>query len=155
MSLCVLQYRIVTKKCSIKWLENYFSDEQKQKDAEAAAHFHTKAAKIAQVIIILRTFVLKNLISVISVLLDIHCIFICSITGFRAFFPSCANTPLSYIVQNMWTHIQAKVLLAQGSGGGYAIKLFLISICFIVKKHRFCPKLSPCSIPNGKLISLS
>ena len=34
------------------WLENYFSDEQKQKDAEAAAHFHVKAANIAQVIII-------------------------------------------------------------------------------------------------------
>ena len=42
----------------------------KQKDAEAAAHFHIKAAKIAQVIIILRKFVQEDLISVISFLLD-------------------------------------------------------------------------------------
>ena len=48
-----------------KRLENYFSDEQEQKDAKAAAHFHIKAAQIAQLIIILRTFVLENLISVI------------------------------------------------------------------------------------------
>ena len=53
-----------------KWLENYFSDEQKQKDAEAAAHFQTKAAKTAQVIISLRKFALENLISVISFLLE-------------------------------------------------------------------------------------
>ena len=46
--------------------ENYFSYEQKQKDAESAAHFHIKAAKIAQVIIILRKFVREDLISVIS-----------------------------------------------------------------------------------------
>ena len=36
---------MVTKNCSIKWLENYFSDEQKQKDAEAAAQFHMKEQK--------------------------------------------------------------------------------------------------------------
>ena len=94
----------------IKWLENYFSDEQKQKDAEAVAYFHIKAAKIAQVIIILRTFVLGNYL-ISAILLDIHSNFIWSITGFRAIdypHPPCANTPLSYIVQNMWTHIQAK-----------------------------------------------
>ena len=82
----------------MKWLENNFSDEQKQKDAEAAAHFYIKAAKIAQVIIILRKFVLENLISVISSLLDIDVIFTCSVTGFRAIdypSPKCANTPLS------------------------------------------------------------
>ena len=67
-----------------KWVENYFSDEQKQKDAEAAAHFHIKAAKIAQVIVILRKFVREDVMSVISFLLDRHRIFICSVTGFRA-----------------------------------------------------------------------
>ena len=78
-----------------------------KKDAEAAAHFHIKAAKITQVIIILRNFVREDLISVISFLLDRHSIFIGSITGFRAIdYPPppatpCANTPLSYIVQNM------------------------------------------------------
>ena len=33
--------------------------EQKQKDTEAAAHFHIKAAKLVQVIIILRKFVME------------------------------------------------------------------------------------------------
>ena len=40
--------------CSTEWLQNnvllndnYFSDEQKVKDAEGAAHFHIKAAKIS------------------------------------------------------------------------------------------------------------
>ena len=84
----------------------FFFDEHKQKDDAAAAHFHTKVAKIAQVIIILRKFVREDLISVISFLLDRHSIFTCSITGFRAVdYPSppppSANTPLSYIVQNM------------------------------------------------------
>ena len=64
--------------------KNIFSDEQKQKDAAAAAHFYIKAAKIAQVIIILKKFVREDLISVISFLLDRHSISICSITGFRA-----------------------------------------------------------------------
>ena len=106
----------------IKWLENYFSDEQKQKDAEAAAHFHIKAAKIAHVIIILRKFVQEDLISAISFLLARHRIFICSI----------------------WFK----------GGERYAIKLFPISICFIVKKHCFCPKLSLCSISKGKTYSI-
>ena len=61
--------------CSIESLQNnfllndYFSDEHKQKDAEVAAQFRIKAAKIAQVIIILRKVVLENLISVISFIL--------------------------------------------------------------------------------------
>ena len=92
---------------STEWLQNnvllndskiIFFDEQKHKDGEAAAYFHIKAAKIAQVIIILRKFVLENLISVMSFLLEIHSIFICSITGFRAIHypsPVCASTPLS------------------------------------------------------------
>ena len=77
---------------------------KQQKDAEAAAYFHIKAAKIAQAIIILRKFVQEDLISAISLLLDRHRIFICSLTGFRAIdypSPPCASTPLSYIVQNM------------------------------------------------------
>ena len=77
----------------------------KNKDVEAAAHFHTEAAKIAQVTV-LRTFMLENKF-VISVLFDMHSIFICLITGFRAIdhpSPPCANTPLSYIVQNVNTH---------------------------------------------------
>ena len=129
--------------CSNKWLENYFSDEQKQKDAGAAAYHHIKAAKIPQVIIILRTFVLEILISVISVLLDIHSIFICSIIGFRAIdCPStaCANMPLSYIVQNMWTHIQTKDFVGTRGGKRYAIKLFPNFYMFHCKKHSFCPK---------------
>ena len=48
----------------------------KKKDAEAAAHFHIKAAKLVQVIIILRKFVMEKSIFVISSLLDIHSIFL-------------------------------------------------------------------------------
>ena len=150
---------MVTKNCSIKWLENYFSDEQKQKYAEAAAHFHLKAAKIAQIIIILRTFVLENLI---SVLLDILSIFICSITGFRAIDYPFGHPPLCqhatfiliYCTKYVNTYTGKSFCWHKRGGGGererYAIKLFLISICFIVKKNRFCPKLSPCSILNSK-----
>ena len=137
-------YRMVTKHCSVKWLENYFSDEQKQKDAEAAAHFHIKAAKIAHVIIILRTFVLENLIAVISVLLDIHSIFICSITGFRAIDypppPPCANTSLSYIVQNMWTRIKAKAFVGTRRGT-ICYKTFPNFYMFHCKKTQFLPKI--------------
>ena len=79
-----------------------------------------KMLKQLHIIIILRKFVREDLISVISFLLDRHSICICSITGFRAIdYPSptpCANTPLSYIVQNMWTHIQAKAFV--GTKGG-------------------------------------
>ena len=118
----------------------FFPDEQNQKDAETAAHFHIKAAKLVQVIIILRKFVMEKSIFVISSLLDIHSIFTCSVIAFRAIdYPPphphpCANMPLSYIVQNMWTHIQAKAFVGtRGGGGRYAIKLFLTSIYFLVK----------------------
>ena len=96
----------------------FFSDEQKQKDAEAAAHFHIKAAKIAQVIIILRKFVF--LISVISFLLDIHSIFIYWITGFWAIDypplrPSFVQTHHFHILCKICEHIyRQKLLLAQG-----------------------------------------
>ena len=104
---------------SIKWLEHYFSDEQNQKYAEAATYFHTKAAKLMQAFIILRKFVKS--IFVISSLLDIHSIFTCSIIAFRAIDypppPPCANTPFSFIVQNMWTHIQAKAFVRHGRRG--------------------------------------
>ena len=77
------------------------------------------AAKIAQVIIILKKFVLENLISVISFLLDIHSNFIYSITGFRAIdYPpqACANTHF-HILCKICEHIyRQKLLLAQGGG---------------------------------------
>ena len=139
-----------------KWLENYFSDEQKTKIywSHCTFPYTIKAAKIARVIIILRMFVLENLISVISVLLDIHSIFICSITGFRAIdypspeSPPCANTPLSY------TCIVGTRVGWRG-GGMICYKTFPNFYMFHCKKHSFYPKLSPCSIPNGKLIPLS
>ena len=74
---------------------------KKQKDTAAVAHFHIKAAKLVQFIIILRKFVMEKSIFIISSLLDIHSIFTCSIIAFRAIdypSPPCANTPLSYIV---------------------------------------------------------
>ena len=137
------KYRMTAKYCSIKWLENYFSDEQKQEDAEAAAHFHIKAAaKIAQVIIILRTFALENLISIISFLLEVHSIFMYSIAGFLAidypppphpFVPTRHLHILCKICEHIYIYRQ-KLLLAQGGGGErYARKPFLISIYFIVK----------------------
>ena len=100
-----------------KWLENYFSDAQKQKDAEA--HFYLKAAKIAQVIIILRKFVREDLIYVISFLLDRHSIFICSITGFRAidYPPPLVPTRYFHILCKICEHIyRQKLLFAQGRG---------------------------------------
>ena len=131
----------------------------KTKRCWSSCTFPYKAAKIAQVIMILRKFVPEDLTSAISFLLDRHTIFICSITGFRAIdsppHPPCASTPLSYIVLNMWTHVHAKAFVGTKGGGRYAIKKFLISICFIVKKHSFFPKLSPSSIPKGKRIPLS
>ena len=96
-----------------------FSDEQKQKDAEAAAHFHIKASKIAKVIIILRKFVREDLISVISFLLDRHSIFICSITGFRAkdYLSPLVPTRHFHILCKICEHIyRQKLLLAQGGG---------------------------------------
>ena len=67
--------------------------------------------------------------------------------------PTCHFHILCKICEHIY---RQRLLLAQGGGGGrYAIKLFPISICFIVRKHSFCPKLSPCSIPKGKLIQIS
>ena len=97
---------------------------KRKKDAEAAAQFHIKAAKIAHVIVILRKFVREDLISVISFLLD--SIFIWSITGFRAIdYPS--PTPPPPLVPTRHFHILCKIcehilrqklLLAQGWRGG-------------------------------------
>ena len=100
----------------------------KQKDPETAAPFHIKAAKLVQVIIILRKFVMEKSFFVISSLLDIHNRFTCSIIAFRAIdypsrprpLPPCANTPLSYIVQNMWTYIQAKAFVSTGGRGDFS-----------------------------------
>ena len=125
--------------------------------------FPYKGCKIAQVIIILRKFVQEDLISVISFLLDRHSIFICSITGFwghRLSFPTlcqyatfiyCAKYVNTYTGKSFCWHKGGR---GRGGGGRYAIKLFLIFICFIVKDHSFSPKLSPCSIPKAKLIPL-
>ena len=84
----------------------------------------------------------EDLISVISFLLDRHNNFICLITGFRAIdypSPPCANTPLSYIVQNMWTHIQAKAFVGT-RGGTICHKTFSYFYLFHCKKHSFCSK---------------
>ena len=123
---------------------NVFSDEQKQKDVEAAADFHIKAAKIAQVNIVLRKFVREDLISVISFFLDRHSIFICSITGFRAINyppPLCQRATFIYCAKYVNTYTGKSFCWHNGGGGRYAIKLFLISICFIVKKAQFLPKI--------------
>ena len=102
--------------------KTYCSDEQKQEDAEAAAHFHIKAAKIVQVIIILRKIVLEHLICVISFLLVMHSSFIYSVTGFRAIdYPSrtLVSTRHFHILYKKCEHIyRQKLLLAQGGGGG-------------------------------------
>ena len=86
---------------------------------------------------------LEDLISVISFLLDRHRIFICSITGFRAIdyrSPPCASTPLSYIVQNMRTHIQAKAFVGT-RGGTICHKTFPNFYMFHCKKAQFLPKI--------------
>ena len=110
-----------------------------------------KAAKTAQVIIIFRTFVREDLISVTFLIRQTQH-FICLINGFRAIdYPSpLVSTRHFHILCKICEHIYRQSFCWHKWGGGerYAIKLFLISICFIVKKHSFCPKLSPCSIPK-------
>ena len=101
--------------------------------------FPYKGSKNSQVIIILRKFVREDLISVISFLSDRHSIYICSNTGFRATDylpppPRCANTPLSYIVQNMWAHIQAKAFVGTRGGGTICHKTFPNFYMFHCKK---------------------
>ena len=142
--------------------ENYFSDEQKQKDAEAAAHFHIKAAKhspghyhfkevCARGLNFFYFFLIRQ--TQHFHLLD-HWF-----SGHRPSFappPLCQQATFIYCAKYVNTYTGKSFCWHKGWGGGrYAIKLFLISICFIVKKHSFCPKLSPCSIPKEKLIPLS
>ena len=132
--------------------KKYFSDEQKQKDPEAAAHFHINATKIALVIIILMKFVREDLISVISFLLNRHSIFICSITGFRAIdYPPRPPTPPHPLLPTRHFHILCKIcehiyrqklLLAQGRGpggggeaGAICHKTFPNFYMFHCKKH--------------------
>ena len=66
---------------------------------------------------------LENLISVISVLRDIHAFLSAQSLVFG---PSthCVNTPLSYIVQNMCTNIQAKAFVDTRMGGTIYYKTF-------------------------------
>ena len=58
--------------------------------------------------------------------------------------PSLVPARHFHILCKICEHIyRQKLLWHKGGGERYAIKLFPISICFIVKKHSFCPKLSP------------
>ena len=117
-----------------------FLMKKKKKNAEAAAHFHIKTPKIAQVIIILRKFVREDLISVLSFLLDRHSIFIGSITGFRGHrLSSPPPAPPPPPVPTRHFHILCKYVntytgkrFCWHKWGRYAIKHFHISICFIV-----------------------
>ena len=132
-------------------------NKKKKKNAEAAAHFHIKAPKISQVIIILRKFVREDLISVISFLLDRHSIFICSITGLSSPPPLCQHATFIYCAKYVNTYTGKSFCWQMavggvGGGGGGTFPNFYIFHC---KKHSFCPKLSPCSIPEGKLIPFS
>ena len=146
------------RKCVLQdpeWLQNYillndkniiFYVEQKQKDAEAAAHYNIKAAKLEQVIIIFRKFVMEKSIFVISSLLDIHGIFTCSIIAFRAIDclpppPVCQHVTFIYCVKYVNTYTGKSFCGHTGGGEGrYAIKLFLIYIYFLVKMQ-FLPKI--------------
>ena len=127
---------------------NFFSDKQKQKDAEVAAHFHIKAAKLAQVIKEVcaggLNFCYFFLIRQTQhfYLLD-HWF-----SDYRLSFPSPCPRPLSqhatfiYIVQNMWTHTQAKAFVGT-RGGTICQKSFPNFYTFHCNNHNFCPKLSP------------
>ena len=101
---------------------------------------------------------LENTISDISYLLDIHSIFTCSIIvvlGRRLSFPPlCQHATFIYCSKYANTYTGKAFVGTRGGGRErYAIKLVLISIYFNVKKHSFCPKLSPCSSQNEKLNS--
>ena len=113
-----------TERLQNKWLEHYFSDEQKQKDAEAAAPFHIKAAKLVQVIIILRKFVMEKSIFVIS-------------SSDHRLPPSpppprpvWQHATFIYCAKYVNTYRQ-KLLWAHGGGGGN--DMLNISIYFLVK----------------------
>ena len=97
-------------------------------------------------------------------------IFTCSIIAFRAtdYHPSpppptaprVPNATFIYCAKYVNTYTGKSFCGHTEWGKRYAIKLFLISIYFLVKKKKkkkysFCPKLSPCNSPNGKLIQLS
>ena len=117
-----------------------------KKDAEAVAHFLIKAAKLVQVIIILRKFVMEKSFFVISSLLDIHSSFTCSIIAFRAIdYPSpvCQHATFIYCAKYVNTYTGKSFCCHTGvgeQGGRYAIKLFLISIYYLVK-IQFLPKI--------------
>ena len=104
-------------------------------DGLAASQFQLIAEKLVHIIIILWYFILKNKVCIITVSWVIYVIFSYLGSGFRALeyrCTHCASTPLSYIMHNMATHVQAKLLLAQGVKR-CSIKLSLIPIYFIVK----------------------
>ena len=85
----------------------------------------------------LRKFVMEKSIFVIFSLLDIHSIFTCSIIAFRAIdypFPR-VPTRHSHILCKICEHIYRQKLLLAHGGERYAIKLFLISVYFLVKNR--------------------
>ena len=106
---------------------------------------------------------MEKSIFVISSLLDIHSIFPCSIIAFRATdyppphspTPVCQHVAFIDCAKYVNTYTGKSFCWHTGGGGRYAIKLFLISIYFLVKKIEFLSKLSPCNSPNEKLIPLS
>ena len=83
-------------------------------------------------------------------LLD-HCF-----SGHRlSFSPLCQHASFIYCAKYMWTHIQAKAFVGT-RGETICHKTFPNFFMYHCKqKLSFCPKLSPCNIPKGKLIPLS
>ena len=105
------------------------------KDGLAATHFHLLEAKLVHSFNEVRYFKLHDEIFVNSALMSSYTIFTMLGSCFwapRYRSPLRASTPLSYIVHIRSTHIHAKAFVGS-RGEQYSIKLFLISIYFIVK----------------------
>ena len=99
----------------------------------------------------------KIIFFVISSLLDIHSIFTCSIIAFRAIDYHSPRVPTRHfhILCKICDHIHRQKLLLTHGVGMICYKTFPNFYIFPCKKYSFCPKLSPCNSPNGKLIPLS
>ena len=68
--------------------------------------------------------------------------------------PLCQHATLIYCAKYVNTYTGKSFCWHKG-GGTTCHKTFPNFYMFHCKKHSFCPKLSPCSIPKGKLIPLS
>ena len=68
--------------------------------------------------------------------------------------PQRTNTPLSYVVHYMATHMHAKALLVL-RGERYSIKMFPNYYIFHTKIDCFSPKFRSCGTRHGKQIVLS